>query len=257
MIQWEEVQKALYPIHSFEDLSRHFEEAFSYAFVRSCFNFSIPELTAYTTRLLGEDTRQRYAQYLEFLTRALGRISAAEVPDVRALSERTRTRVEFSAFIAQTGLAPADVVGVLKFLVYWVVPAKKSLNELVKKGQGFDPACAALRQAGVRCNLDLMELGRTPAARRQLALDSGLDEVVLADLVYRADYSRLPWTSLATINNLVYSGYASLGCLAEAPFERVSADFYRYGASIGKNLKLGNEIDNTHRIARLVPKVVS
>jgi hypothetical protein len=33
-------------------------------------------------------------------------------------------------------------------------------------------------------------------------------------------------------------------------------DFFAYGQSIGKNLKLGNEIENSYRIAKIVPLVL-
>ena len=45
--------------------------------------------------------------------------------------------------------------------------------------------------------------------------------------------------------------------LAEAEPEQLYADFFRYGESIGKNLKYGNEIENSHRIAKIVPRVVN
>jgi hypothetical protein len=44
--------------------------------------------------------------------------------------------------------------------------------------------------------------------------------------------------------------------LANADPERLVADFFRYGESIGKNLRLGNEIENSYRIARIVPALV-
>jgi hypothetical protein len=75
-------------------------------------------------------------------------------------------------------------------------------------------------------------------------------------LVNRADLSRLPWASKATISNIIGAGYGSLAKLADAEPEKLYEDFYRYGKSIGKNLKLGNEIESSYRIARLVPRLV-
>jgi hypothetical protein len=257
MVDWAEVQKALFPIHSYEDLCRHFRVGFSYGFVRRCFNFALPDLKTFITRMLGEDTRQRYGKYLAFLTRVLDALQAAGVADILDLTERTNSAEKLELFQAETGLAAPDVVGVLKFLVYWVVPAQKSLRELAKKGSGYDAEFEALRQAGIRCNLDLIERGQTPAARRELAQTCGIPEAAVTELVHRADFSRLPWSSTATINNLVGAGYGGLDRLVAAEIEQVSADFYRYGQAIGKNLKYGNEIDNSHRIAKLVPKVVN
>jgi hypothetical protein len=79
---------------------------------------------------------------------------------------------------------------------------------------------------------------------------------VISELVNRADFSRLPWASKATISNLIGAGYGSLAKLADANPEQLYADFFAYGKSIGKNLKLGNEIENNYRIAKIVPVLV-
>jgi hypothetical protein len=75
-------------------------------------------------------------------------------------------------------------------------------------------------------------------------------------MVNRADLSRLPWASKATISNIIGAGYGSLAQLANADPEQLYADFFAYGQSIGKNLKLGNEIENIYRIAKIVPALV-
>ena len=71
-----------------------------------------------------------------------------------------------------------------------------------------------------------------------------------------ADFSRLPWASKATIANIIGAGYGSLDRFRNANPEQLYADFFRYGESIGKNLKLGNEIENSYRIAKIVPVLV-
>jgi hypothetical protein len=41
--------------------------------------------------------------------------------------------------------------------------------------------------------------------------------------------------------------------LANANPEQLYEDFFHYGKTIGKNLKLGNEIENSYRIAKIIP----
>lgn len=79
---------------------------------------------------------------------------------------------------------------------------------------------------------------------------------VITELVNRSDLSRLPWASKATISNIIGAGYGSLAQLANADPKQLYADFFAYGKSIGKNLKLGNEIENSYRIAKIVPVLV-
>jgi hypothetical protein len=73
---------------------------------------------------------------------------------------------------------------------------------------------------------------------------------------FLADYARMPRASKATISNLIGAGYSSLARLANAELQQVSDDFYRYGAAIGKNLKFGNEVESSYRIAKILPVVV-
>jgi hypothetical protein len=44
--------------------------------------------------------------------------------------------------------------------------------------------------------------------------------------------------------------------LVNANPEQLYADFFGYGKAIGKNLKLGNEIENSYRIAKIIPVLV-
>jgi hypothetical protein len=89
-----------------------------------------------------------------------------------------------------------------------------------------------------------------------MAKSSGVPEPIINELVNRADFSRLPWASKATISNIIGAGYASLKQLANANPDQLCRDFQSYGKSIGKNLKLGNEIDNSYRIAKIMPLIV-
>jgi hypothetical protein len=52
-VNWDEVQKELFPIKNYEDLCRRWREAFAYPFVRGQFNFTMTGLADYTRLLLG------------------------------------------------------------------------------------------------------------------------------------------------------------------------------------------------------------
>ena len=255
-IDWARVTQELSPIPSFEDMSRRLRGAFGYAFVRQACDFTMPALSDYAARLLGGDTRQRYTDYAAGLIATFGRLAAAGVPGIRALVERIDTRATFAALAQETGIDPRALAAALKFLVYWVVPMARPLRALARPTAEVQHVIEKLRQADLRNSLDLLEAGRTPAGRRDLAARSGASAALVDELVHRADFSRLPWTSAATISNYIGAGFATLAALAEAEPEQAAAQYHRYGASIGKNLKLGNEIENGNRIARLLPRVV-
>jgi len=255
-INWHEINQALSPIKDYDDLARRFETSFAYPFVCEVFNFTLPRLLDQTQKLLGGDARGRYAGYLAELVGTLTGLIQAGVPDVLNLVANTATPHKLGSFSKQQGLNAPDLVRLLKYLVYWFIPGEKYLSGLIRDDPTLKDAVKVFRNLGVRTNLQLLQRGNSPAGRRELAESSSLPVAVITMLVDIADFSRLPWSSKATIANIIGAGYPSLAALANANPERLYADFFAYGKAIGKNLKLGNEIENSYRIAKIVPPVV-
>ncbi len=255
-VNWDEINKALVPLKDYEDMSGRFQTAFSYAFVQEKFNFPMPELVGYTHRLLGGDSRNRYTAYLSILVQTMGELEKAGIKDILDLITRVQTRQQMEIFAEQCEIFAHDIVNVLKYLVYWCIPGEKYLSGLVRDDPTISAAIKALRELGVRTNLDILQRGMTSTGRKELADASGLPETTIYELVNRADFSRLPWSSKATISNIMGAGYCSIFELANADPEQLYADFFRYGKAIGKNLKLGNEIENSYRIAKIVPLII-
>lgn len=255
-VNWDEVQKSLFPVKSYEELCGRLQASFAYPFIRQVFNYSLSGLADHTRLLLGGDARGRYTEYAEKLTSLLARLHQAGVFDILELLSQVGRREQLELFSQEKQVPAHEIVVLLKYLLYWVVPAEKYLSGLVRNDPVASQAIKALGELGVRTNLELLQQGMCRSGRQALAEASGLPEEVILALVNRADFSRLPWASKATISNIIGAGYASLAQLANADPEQVYADFFRYGKAIGKNLKLGNEIENSYRIARIVPLLV-
>lgn len=255
-IDWNEVQKALSPLKDYEDCMRRFAEAFAYPFICKVFNYSTLELIDYTQKLLLGDSRGRYVDYNDRLVAILNVINRAGVKGVHDLADRTASRIKLESFIEHTALQAADIIAVLKYLVYWFIPNQKYLSGLIQGDAEILSAIKVLGEFNIRTNLDMLERGINQAAREKLAEDSKLPAMVISGLVNRADFSRLPWSSKATISNIIGAGYPSLASLATADPTQLYSDFFAYGKKIGKNLKLGNEIENSYRIAKIVPVVL-
>ena len=255
-INWDEVQKVLPPIKDYEDLCRRFQVSFAFSFVCAIFNFSILQLIDYTQKLLLGDARNRYTEYNSRLVEIMTRMDQAGVQNVLDLKERTANRKKFEIFVDQLAFSAPDAIMVLKFLVYWFIPGEKYLSGLVQPDSRTLDAIKVLREFGVRTNLEVLEKGRTTSGRMSLAESSGLPPAVISTVVNIADFSRMPWASKATISNIIGAGYSSLSQLANADPDKLYDDFFRYGKSIGKNLKLGNEIENSYRIAKIIPVIL-
>jgi hypothetical protein len=255
-IDWKQFNQALIPIKNYQDLCQRWQISFSYPFVRQAYCLDMPALVAYTHRILGGDARQRYTAYEACLNRTFLSLHQAGVQDTLHLLAHLDPSEQLEALVEKSGLPSEDLAAVLKYLTYWFIPMEKYLSTLVQEDPAISAAVQALRGLGIRTNLDMLQQGLTPSARQALAETSGLPEAVICGLVNRADFSRLPWASKATISNLIGAGYGSLARLAAANPEQLYADFYAYGQAIGKNLKLGNEIENSYRIASLLPAVL-
>jgi hypothetical protein len=206
--------------------------------------------------LLGEDTRKRYTEYAQRLIETFKQLHQKGVKNVQDLLRQIGTCREFETFTERTSVRARDLMAVLKYLVYWFIPSKKLLSGLVSNDSPTKAAIQVLRDRGIRTNLDILHQGLNPAAREAMAKSCGVPELIINEFVNRADFSRLPWASKATISNIMGAGYGSLKKLANASPDQLYRDFYRYGISIGKNLKLGNEIDNSYRIAKILPSVL-
>ncbi len=256
MIQWDEVQKAIFPTKRYEDACHRLEVSLGYPFVREAYNFSLPELEDYTQRLLGGDGRGRYAVYNSQLIAIIKKLYQAGMNDVAGLKDRIASRALLELLVEQSGISASEIAMLLKYLLYWVIPTEKYLSSLVRDDPSRWEAARLLGNAGIRMNLELLQAGITKAGRQSLAHQTGLQLGTIIDLVNRADFSRLPWASKATISNIIGAGYASLSQLASADLDILKADFFGYGRSIGKNLKLGNEIESSYRIAKIVPKIL-
>jgi hypothetical protein len=253
---WDEVQRVIYPMKDYEDLCRRLQASFSFPFVRSNFNFGLPQLQDYVQQLLGGDARGRYGDYLDALTAIIARLDQAGVADLLSLVEQTASRGQMERFTGQSEVPAEQVAILLKFAVYWLIPTEKYLGGLVRDLKPVARELEALKAIGVKTNLHILERGSTLAGREEMAAASGLPVEVITQWVNRADFSRLPWASKATVSNLMGSGYGSIAQLANGHLEQVVADYMRYGQSIDKNLKLGNEVENSYRIARIVPHLV-
>ena len=253
---WEEVQRTLVPIKDYVDLIGRFHHSFAYPFVCETFNLSMPELADYTRRLLGGDARGRYTEYAARLEGVFQELDQAGVQNILDWIARVETPERLEVFSEQNRIYAHDVVAGLKYLVYWFVPAEKYLSGLIRAELEPGNAIQALRSAGIRTNLEILQRGISAVGRKSLAASSGLPETVILELVNRADFSRLPWASKATISNIIGAGYSSLAELANANPDQLYADFFGYGKAIGKNLKLGNEIENSYRIAKIVPALL-
>jgi hypothetical protein len=255
-IDWDEINKALIPIKGYEDLYKRLYKSLEYPILLTTFNVSISQLIEYTRLGLGGDPQGRYNESAEKLIHLFTDLQKARVENILDLMALVKTRQDLQAFSDRTCIPGLKIVSAVKYLIYWFIPIEKYLSGLVKTDPSISRSLEMLQSVEVKTNLDLLQRGYNKTGRKDLSEKSGLPLTQVEEWVNRADLSRMPWASKATIANIMGAGYGSLAQLANADPEKLYLDFYRYGKSIGKNLKLGNEIENSHRIAKILPVIL-
>jgi hypothetical protein len=173
-VNWDEVQKALVPIKDYEDLSQRLKASFGYPFVINVFNYSMPELVDYTHSILGGDSRGRYTEYSSKLIGVFSELHHAGVERILDLKACVETRPGFEGFTQQSGIDALSVIMVLKYLIYWFIPAEKYLSGLVRDDPEALEAIKVLSGLAIRTNLQLLQQGISAVGRRSLAEASGL-----------------------------------------------------------------------------------
>ncbi len=256
-LDWNEIGKLLKPVPNYEDLIQRLLAVFTYPFIRDCYAHNMAEAQEYAGKLLGNDPKQRYTAWLGKLCATFKRMGELGIHNYDDFIQQVSTRSSLEEFYQKSGLSIDDLIGALRYLLYWVLPSRMYLRELIDP----DDARAleyvtALRQNGIRFNLDLLQRGSTPEGRREIARLTGLPEAFILDMVNRSDFTRMPYTRGSTARNYVHSGYPSVEKLAAADINQMAEDMKRYGEAVGKNTKIGMEFDSGILCARILPKIV-
>jgi hypothetical protein len=255
-VDWNEVQGLVKPSPNYEELIRRLHAVFAYPFVRKFYPHHMAAAEDYAARLLGEDTRHRYDEWCAQLIASFRRLDALGLHSYWNFFEQVAGREQLEGFVTRSEMSAGEVIGLLKYLLNWALPSKFYLREVAEETPQDLEYLSMLRQCNLRFTLDLLEYARTPAERALIANKSKVPLAYLTELTHRADFTRLPYTRGATVRNYFGAGYTNLEKLAYAHLDRLTVDIERYGQAQGKNLKIGMELDNAIRIAKIVPKVV-
>src|SRR5512140_2649335 len=127
----DEINRAVFPIKSYEELVERWQRSFSFPFVRNTFNASLADVIQYTQLGAGADPRGRYDDYAAHLIEIFHCLEQAGVRDLLDLMSRVDTRAKLADFADQAALPATDIAAALKFLVYWYIPGEKYLSGLV------------------------------------------------------------------------------------------------------------------------------
>lgn len=253
-IDWSEVKKIT--LWSYEELVEKILRVLSYSFVREHYNHSMREAEKYVDGLLGYD--QKHADHVMKLARIFRKLDTLKIQSYAELIHRVENREKCEGFLRKAELPFRDFMSALNYLFRWILPFNIYLRELIDADNethlGY---LEQLRELGIRFNLDILERGRHIESRRRISEEKGIPETFVADLVNRADMTRLPYSNRKTVKHLCVAGYCSLGKIAQADLrdlkEHMRLHFDKTGVRFARSFI---DLDGISRWARIVPRVV-
>lgn len=234
-IDWSIVKKQT--LWGYEDLIAKLQEVLSYPFVHEHYDHTVHQALDYAARI-----RRGYLQDQGGMTVHVD-TAASHLRDLDArwrgtysdLIRSVATRAEAVAFLHRTGFAFDALVQVLNYLMRWVLPFRTPIREFIDVDtQAGAEQMRALREQGIKSNLDLLEVGRSEAGRIQLAQATGAPAASVLALVHRADISRLAYVRGKTVKHLCGGGYDTLDKLASADVAEMEERMDAYYRTLGK-----------------------
>lgn len=257
-LDWNKIDDLVKPSPNYETLIKRILEILSYNFVYKYYNHNMKEAEEYSHNLLGDDPKQRYKEYLEKLSKTFYRLDILKVRNYPEFINLVETRNQFEEFYKNADLELDEIVRVIKHLLFWILPSKVYLRELVdKENQKHKQYILTLKKNNIKVTLDILELGNTKEGRRRIATDTGVPEDFLKELTNRADFTRMPYVSGKTVKHYFGAGYDSLEKLVKADLDKLTDDMTKYFNSIGKKLSRSFiELDSGLVISKVLPKIV-
>jgi hypothetical protein len=195
-----------------------------------------------------------------WFAQAINQIEEAGVNSLFAFLDLAATQSQVKIFREIPGVLQPSLMAWMDYLKQWWFPISATLRQVVEDDSPFlDRVLAQLKTVKIANSLTLLEAAAEPDGRAELARQLGIDEVVLLDLVQRADVSRLPYTSGGAVKRLWAMGYRSLADIRTADPQEYEARIEAYFAAGGKGTTFDAKISNILSFlqdARHAPDVV-
>jgi hypothetical protein len=257
-INWEEVDELVKPSPNYETLVNNLLNLFPYEFVREFYSLDMNELREYTKKLLGQDSRQRYTDYILNLNLTFLKVENVGINSVLEIVYEIDNKEKLAEFSNKNSISIQELIRVLKYLFNWFFPSKTYLREIIdKEEETHIDYVKELREFDVRFTLDIIELGRTKSGREELSKKSNIPMWFILDLVNRADFTRMPYIRGSTIKHYFNIGYNSIEKLSEANLEQLESEMKAYLEEEGIKLSRSFiELDSGIEIAKILPKII-
>jgi len=171
----------------------------------------------------------------------------------------TVTRKQAEVFIKEAGIPQLSLMAAMDFFKQWWFPFGAQLRQLVEDtDQTAISTLDNLKSHGYAQGFKLLDTGRKPEGRLQLAAQTGIPEAVLRDLTHRADVTRIPYVSGSMVKRFWAVGIDTLEKLVKSDPEDIYARMCQLYAARQKAVPFDAKLEYLRELiadARRIPVV--
>ena len=243
--------------HEIEKAVNFVSDSLRYPFVHQCYPMELGGVIEYLNRCLRADPLHRQDHYADSLTGLFQKWMAAGMLYVPAIAAKLSSVEQVKAAVHELDFSLDELFGTLYYLAYGLLPRNFYLRDLIEKGDDeMGAICVILRKAGYPNTLDLLEKARTRKGRAALAIETGIPERDILELVNRADFTRMGTTAGNMVRNYFNSGITSFESLVSMPQADLINAVTAYMATLGKVPKYGMDLPAAQAQAKTMPRIV-
>lgn len=247
---------------SYEELINKLRDVLSYGFVQEHYSHSMQQAGDYAKKVRSGYLQDRgdKTAYIDYMISSFEKLGTLRIGTYSQLVEQVATREDCLAFLQRTGFEFDQLVQTLNYVLRWVLPFKTPVREFIDIDRAAEAEyLEVLKQRRIGSNLDVLEMGRTRAARLQFSSMTCIPFAFVTSLVHKADISRLAYVRGKTVKHLCGGGYDTLGKIAGATLAEMEINMDAYYRTLGKSLANFRSVIPLSWIlggAQILPRVV-
>ena len=235
VINWDYVK--IKTLWNYEDLLKKLCHTLNYRFVQEHYNHTMDEATDYIHQLHSIDLKKPEKQeWFEGLLLNFAWLRRVGIQNYLDLLHQVDSKESCEDFLRVSGMGFPELIETLNYLFRWVLPFPAPLREFFDAENATEMAyLQALKSRKISTTLDLLEAGRTPDLRTELANASAIPSEFLLRLIHLADLARLPFVRGKTVRHLYLAGYDTLEKLSAAEVQQMEIALNDYFQLHGKS----------------------
>lgn len=236
-IDWTKVKKQA--LWNYEDLIEKLQNVLGYDFVIEHYNHTFKQAKSYANKIRSGYLQNR-GDKIVFIDNMIANLDKFEKLGIKNYSKlicQVETREQCITFLQETDFDFDELIQTLNYLLRWVLPFKTPIREFIDVDSAIQMKyLASLKKHKIGSNLDLIDIGKDKAGRKNMTNITDIPPAYIMGLVHKADISRLAYVRGKTVEHLSGSGYDTLEKLTNTNLAEMEIKMEAYYKTLGKSL---------------------